>query len=307
MKYSVIIPVYNEEKNIIELHERVKKVMDSLQKDYEIIIIDDGSDDNTYSELLKLSPVKLIKFRKNFGQTAAMDAGIKEAEGEILITLDGDLQNPPEEIPKLLNKMQEGFDVVSGWRHKRKDTFGKKFISRGANVLRKFFIDDKIHDSGCSLKAYKKECFHQIDLYGEIHRFIPGILLWQGYKVGEVEVEHVARQYGQTKYNYKRILKGFVDMIGVWFWRKYASRPLHIFGGSGILLTLIGSTMLFSLFILRLFFNFYLSNRIWPTISVFLILAGIQLFVSGLLGEILIKNYFNDKRRPYNIERVIKN
>lgn len=304
MKYSIIIPVFNEEGNIAELYQRTKKTMDNLAEKYEIIFIDDGSADKTYQNLQALALIKIIKFRKNFGQTAAMNAGIKEAKGEFIITLDGDLQNPPEEIPKLIAKQKNGFDVVSGWRFKRKDPFFKNFISRGANVLRKFFINDGIHDSGCSLKIYRKECFHDLELFGEMHRFIPGILKWQGFKISEVKVAHAPRLHGSTKYNFTRVLKGLVDMVSVWFWRKYASRPLHLFGGSGILTFSAGFIILFILFILRILNIISLSDKIWPTIAVFLMLAGIQLFVSGLMAEILIKNYFSGDRKPYNIEKI---
>jgi len=304
MKYSIIIPVFNEEGNVKELFERTKKTMGALNEQYEIIIIDDGSSDKTYQNLQSLAPIKVIKFRKNFGQTAAMNAGIKEAKGEFIITLDGDLQNPPEEIPKLIAEQKKGFDLVSGWRWQRKDPFFKNFISRGANLLRKIFIDEGIHDSGCSLKIYKKECFNNLDLFGEMHRFIPGILKWQGFKIGEVKVEHAPRLHGQTKYNFTRVLKGLVDMVSVWFWRKYASRPLHLFGGSGIVAFSIGFIILFILFILRILNIISLSDKIWPTIAVFLMLAGIQLFVSGLMAEILIKNYFSGDRKPYNIEKI---
>ena len=306
MKYSVVVPIYNEDGNLKELHQRIKQVMESLGKPYEIIFIDDGSFDKTPSILNELSPLTVITFRKNFGQTAALDAGFKQAEGEFIITLDGDLQNPPEEIPKLINKEKEGFDVISGWRKKRKDPLFKRIVSKGANRLRKFFIDEGIHDSGCTLKIYRKECFKDLNLHGEIHRFIPGVLKWQGYKIGEVEVQHDPRKYGETKYTYSRILKGFVDMIGVWFWRKYSSRPLHLFGGAGIIFTFFGSFLLFALFILRLLKIISLAESIWPLVSIFLILVGILLFVSGLLGEIMIKNFYSNGRTPYNIKQVNK-
>jgi glycosyltransferase involved in cell wall biosynthesis len=304
MKYSIIVPIFNEEGNIVELNKRLQATMSSVGESYEIIFIDDGSMDKTYEELMSLSKVKIIKFRKNFGQTAAMNAGIKEARGELIITLDGDLQNPPEEIPKLISEQKKDFDVVSGWRYQRKDPLVKHFISRGANLLRKFFINEGIHDSGCSLKIYKKECFDNLELFGEMHRFIPGILAWQGFKIGEVKVEHAPRLHGKTKYNFTRVLKGLVDMVSVWFWRKYASRPLHLFGGSGFLMFFLGALLFFVLFILRLFYQISLSNKIWPMVAIFLMLAGIQLFVSGLLAEILVKNYFSGDRKPYNIEKI---
>jgi len=304
MKYSIIVPLYNEEKNIIELQQRLQKVMNSLSETYELIFIDDGSTDDTLNKLLSLKNTTIIKFRKNFGQTAALDAGIKNAQGEFIITLDGDLQNPPEEIPKLINEQKKGFDVVCGWRYHRRDNFIKKFTSRGANLLRKIFINDKIHDSGCTLKIFKRECFIDLDLFGEMHRFIPGVLKWQGFKISEVKVAHAPRLHGQTKYKSDRVLKGLVDMIGVWFWRKYSSRPLHLFGGGGLLAFLAGFILLSILGILRLLNIISLSDKIWPLVAIFLMLAGVQLFVSGLIGEILVKNYFSGNKKPYNIEKI---
>ena len=240
---SVIIPVYNEEKNVSILHNSLKKVLDKLKRTYEIIFIDDGSDDNTLKELVKLKKIKIIKFRKNFGQTAAMSAGFRAAKGKIIISMDGDLQNDPKDIPRLIKKINEGYDVVSGWRFKRKDSISKKFFSKIANFFRRKLINDNIHDSGCSLKIYKKECIESIDLYGEMHRYIPALLGWKGFKIGEVKVEPHARKYGKTKYGLARVFKGLLDLINVWFWRKYSFRPLHIFGGLGVILTIFGVIM----------------------------------------------------------------
>ena len=203
--------------------------------------------------------------------------------------------------------MNEGFDVVSGWRSKRKDTAFKKFVSSGAKFLRNTLIHDPIHDSGCTLKSYKKECFDELDLYGEIHRFSPAILSWRGFKIGEAKVEHRARTSGKTKYNWKRILKGFVDMISVWFWRKFSSRPLHLFGGFGILIGGADTFLALYLAIARLIFNYSLQDKIWPMVSIFMILAGLQFFISGLLADIAVKTYYNGKKKVYNIEKIIKN
>lgn len=302
---SVVVPLYNEEENVKELHGKILAACRKLGKSFEIIFIDDGSKDRTAEECRKLSPLKLIEFRKNFGQTAAFDAGIKEAEGEIIITMDGDLQNDPEDVRLLLEEMEKGLDVVSGWRWQRKDSFSKRFFSRGANLLRKILIRDKIHDSGCSLKAYRKECFRDVDLFGEMHRFIPAILELQGYKVGEVKVSHHPRVYGKTKYNWKRGVKGFVDMLSIWFWRKYANRPLHLFGGGGIVALILGMAVLTWMLIDKLVFKASLSEKIWPLIGVFLFIVGIQLFIFGLLADILIKNYYkNHGRMNYSVKKI---
>lgn len=307
LEYSIIVPIYNEMESILDLYERIYKVMQNIGGAYEIIFVDDGSTDKSFEIIKNLSPLKIVRFRKNFGQTAALDAGIKESRGEVVITLDGDGQNPPEEIPKLLEKLKKGYDVVSGWRYPRRDPFLKKLFSKGAEYLRSFLIKDCIHDSGCTLKVYKRECFDGLDLYGEMHRFIPAILRWQGFKIEEVKVKHDSRRYGKSKYNWKRIIRGFIDAWSVWFWRKYSSRPLHLFGGLGIIIGSAGSIMLAYLTIGRFLGYFTLSNRIWPIIAVFMILAGLQLFISGLLADIAVKTYYNNKRKSYNIKGIIEN
>lgn len=302
---SVVVPLYNEEGNVKELHRRIVEACRGLGKSFEVIFIDDGSSDGTVKDCAGLTPLKLIKFRKNFGQTAAFDAGIKASQGEIVVTMDGDLQNDPQDIGLLLGEMEKGFDVVSGWRQKRKDNLSKKFFSRGANLLRKVLIQDKIHDSGCSLKAYRRECFFDVDLFGEMHRFIPAILEMQGYRVGEVVVSHHPRVHGVTKYNWRRAIKGFVDMVSIWFWRKYANRPLHLFGGNGLALAFLGLLILAWMAVEKIFFAASLSEKIWPLVGVFLILVGIQLFIFGLLADILIKNYYKGQgRMNYSIKEV---
>jgi glycosyltransferase involved in cell wall biosynthesis len=305
LKLSIVVPVFNEEGNVRELHRAIFSACQKLGNNFEIIFIDDGSTDKTAENCKNLTPLKFIQFRQNFGQTAAFDVGIKEAKGDIIITMDGDLQNDPEDIKLLLEEMEKGYDVVSGWRWQRKDSFMKKFFSRVANLLRKILIKDNIHDSGCSLKAYKKECFDGVDLFGEMHRFIPAILELSGFKAGEVKVSHHPRIHGKTKYNWKRALKGLVDMFSVWFWRKYASRPLHLFGGTGIIFSLIGFAILIWMALEKLFYNQSLSEKIWPLVGLFMIMVGIQLFVSGLLADILIRNYYKNRgTMNYTIKEI---
>lgn len=302
---SIVVPLYNEEGNVAELYRKIYEAVQKIGRPFEIIFIDDGSKDGTLEVAKKLSPLKLIAFRKNFGQTAAFDAGFKEAKGEIIITLDGDLQNDPADIPLLLEKMAEGYDVVSGWRHKRQDPWSKKIPSRIANLLRKILIHDDIHDSGCSLKAYKRECFKDLDFFGEMHRFIPAILQLEGYRVGEVKVSHHPRLHGVTKYNWKRGIKGFVDMIAIWFWRKYSHRPLHLFGATGVVLSLVGGAILFWMIVEKFYFDASISERMWPLVGIFFLLVGIQLFVSGLLADISVRSYYQVRNRMnYNIREV---
>lgn len=308
MLISIVIPLKNEEENVAKLHKEIIGLFKKEKLNGEFIFVDDGSTDETLAKAKKLKPVKIISFRKSFGQTAAMDAGIKEAKGDLIITMDGDLQNDPADIPKLITKLNQGYDVVSGWRKKRQDSFSKKFFSRGANFLRGILIKDGIQDSGCSLKVYKKECFDDIDLYGEMHRFIPAILKIKGFKIGEVVVNHRPRIAGTTKYNFKRALKGFLDMLSVWFWRKFSSRPLHLFGLIGLISLFTGSGLLIWMFVERVFLGDSISDRIWPVIGVFLLFTGVQFLIFGLLADIIIKIFHRTKNeRPYNIKKIIEN
>ncbi len=305
---SFVIPVYNEEGNVAGLHQEITEVCQANNLEFEIIFIDDGSSDRTRDVIKTLSPVKLISLRRNFGQTAAMDAGIKNSGNYYIITMDGDRQNDPKDIPGLVKYLEENdFDVVSGWRRKRKDSFLKKFISRGANLLRGILIKDGIRDSGCSLKIYKKECFEQVSLYGEMHRFIPAILKIKGFKIGEMEVNHRPRTAGITKYNWRRTFKGFIDMISVWFWNKFAVRPLHLLGGIGLFFLLFGG--LFGIATLYAYFIQHqdLSSTDLPIMTIFFIIMGILLFVLGLISDILVKSYYETTRdSAYNIKEIIE-
>lgn len=302
--YSVVVPVFNEQDNVASLHKEILAQMKSLKKSFEIIFVNDGSIDNTLNELIKLKPIKIIDLRKNSGQSAALDAGIKQAKGEIIITMDGDGQNDPADIPNLLKKLDEGFDVVCGWRYKRKDDLTKRFVSHCARILRGFLVSDGVHDSGCTLRVCKKECFEDLDLYGEMHRMIPSLLKWRGFRISEIKVNHRPRTKGKTKYNWKRTVKGFVDMLEIWFWRKYETRPLHLFGASGI--ALIGLSSLFTLYlaIRRLFFDYSLSDKIWPLVAITGLITGIQLLIFGLLADLTIKNRI--KKDFYKIREIIE-
>lgn len=306
---SIIIPVYNEEGNISRLHAEIKNVCAANSYDYEVILVDDGSTDATAKIASGLKPVKLIRFRKNFGQTAAMDAGIKAAKNDYLIALDGDGQNDPADIPKMIKCLEEnGYDAVSGWRKARRDSLGKRMASLGADWLRKILINDGVHDSGCTMKIFKKECFEDINLYGEMHRFIPALLMAKGFKVGEIVINHRPRFNGKTKYNWKRLIKGLIDLIAVWFWGKFAARPLHLLGGFGIFLLFLGTAS--SVYTLIIFIGGQdLSNTEWPLISIFFLIMGVQLFILGLLADVLIKNYYETGKDKcyYNIKDITEN
>ncbi len=305
---SVVVPVYNEELNVAALHQEILDVCRREGYTFEIIFVDDGSSDRTLDVLATVSPVKVIALRRNFGQTAAMDAGIKAAVHELVVTMDGDRQNDPNDIPKLITHLYENrLDVVSGWRKDRKDPFAKNFVSRGANLLRKLLINDGIHDSGCSLKVYKRDAFEGLTLYGEMHRFIPAILKIKGYRIGEAVVNHRARTAGETKYNYRRTLKGLIDMTSVWFWNKYAVRPLHLLGGIGLLFMLLG--IMAGLGAVREVLNGKAVNDSgWALLTMFLFLSGLQLFVAGLLSDIAIKTYFGTTQDvSYSVAREFVN
>lgn len=305
---SIVVPVFNEEGNVRELHKEIKEVCEANFIDYEIIFVNDGSSDRTDEICRTLAPLKYIKLRRNFGQTAAMDAGIKSSTKEFIATLDGDRQNDPHDIPMMLKYLLDNdLDVVSGWRKNRKDKPMKKFTSRGANFLRGILVKDGIHDSGCSLKVYRRECFEGINLYGEQHRFIPAILEIKGFGVGEVVVNHRARTSGKTKYNWKRTIKGFVDMISVWFWNKYASRPLHLLGGTGIAFLIFGGGCGIWSIVLFCMGREMKNNMFPPLLTVFFITLGILMFIFGLMSEILMKTYYGvHVDKSYSIKETIE-
>lgn len=305
---SIVIPVYNEEKNVAILHQELVNVLRAFQKPFEIIFVNDGSEDTTQHELMKLHPVRIINFRRRFGQTAAFDAGFKAVRGDTIITMDGDLQNDPADIPKLLTKLHEGYDIVCGWRKKRNDSFAKRFVSRGARLLRSIILGDYMHDAGCSLRAYRKEALENLDIYGEMHRFIAPLLALRGFRVTEVEVNHRQRRAGITKYNWKRAVKGFLDMANLWFLHKYRARPLHLLGGLGLCVGGMGAALLGFFFIERVFFGIPLAGRILPIASLFLVLFGMQLFITGLLADVMMRNYYSTSReKSYFIRDSIEN
>lgn len=308
-RISVVVPVYNEEGNVEKLHEEIKTVCQKENYKYEIIFVDDGSSDRTVEIAKKLKPLKLICMRRNFGQTAAMDAGIKAAKNDYIVTMDGDRQNDPADIPHMIEYLEENnLDVVSGWRKHRKDTIMKKFTSRGANLLRGIIVKDNIHDSGCSLKVYRRECFEGVNLYGEMHRFIPALLKIKGFSVGEVIVNHRPRTEGVTKYNWKRTFKGFVDMISVWFWNKYSTRPLHMMGSIGLVSLFLGSVCgIWSIVLFCLGYKMS-TNIMPPLLTIFFIIIGMLFFIFGLMSDVLVKTYYGvHVEQPYCVKDTIEN
>ncbi|AKB29604.1 Glycosyl transferase, family 2 [Methanosarcina siciliae T4/M] len=302
VELSIVIPAYNEEESVVPCYWEVIEALKPLGKSYEIIFLDDGSTDSTFEKLNELSKtdnrLRVLKLRKNFGQSAALRAGFDHAEGRYIITMDADLQNDPHDIPLLLQKLEsEDFDVVCGWRYSRKDTFSKKVYSKFANYLRKKLTHEQIHDSGCTLRAYKKECVNNLELYGELHRYIPAMLGWKGYRIGEIKINHRERQYGKTKYNWKRLFRGFLDLLVVAFWERYSVRPMHVFGGAGLVFGFLGFIISMYLGIMRLVYGRGLSDRPLFLVGILLIIVGVQFLATGVLADILLKIYYGQNGR----------
>ena len=311
LELSIVIPVFNEEDNIPHIVESLESVLDTCGRSHEMIFIDDGSTDGTFCALKGAHDrnpcIKTIKFRRNFGQSAALKAGFDHATGDVVISMDGDLQNDPDDIPVLLDKLEnEDYDVVCGWRADRKDSVSKKYISKIANVVRRNITSEFIHDSGCTFRVYKNECVKGLELYGETHRYIPAMLLWKGYRIGEVKVKHHSRKHGVTKYNWRRIIKGFLDLIVISFWQKYSVRPIHVFGGLGMMLSGLGVVIGGYLGIQKLLFGMGLSDRPLFLLAILMVIVGVQFIVSGILADIMIKVYYGQNdRKNYLIERMI--
>ncbi|MDD2458824.1 MAG: glycosyltransferase family 2 protein [Eubacteriales bacterium] len=304
---SIIVPIFNEQDNIVALHQEIVAAL-SGKFTFEIIFVDDGSSDLSMQRAGNLKPLQYIRLRKNYGQTSAMDAGIKAAHNELIVTMDGDRQNDPADIECLVQFLLDNeLDVVSGWRVNRKDSFMKKFVSRGANLIRGLIVKDSIHDSGCSLKVYRRTCFDHLNLYGEMHRFIPALLKIRGFNIGELAVNHRPRTAGVTKYNWKRTIKGFLDMISVWFWNKYAVRPLHLLGSLGIASLGLGFVfILWSLFLLIQRHD--LSSTLQPFMALFFISLGLLFIVLGLIADMLTKIYYGMKiNHAYYIQSTFEN
>ena len=307
---SVVIPLFNEIENLSQLHSQLTSALNTLDRSSEIILIDDGSTDGTFSALKEIHEqdqrVWVIQLRRNFGQAAAFSAGFDFARGEVIVTMDGDLQNDPADIPKLLEKIDEGYDIISGWRINRKDGFiTRRLPSMMANALISNVTGVKLHDYGCSLKAYRNEVVKNIRLYGELHRFIPALASWMGIRMAEIPVNHYPRKHGRSKYGLGRTIKVILDLITVKFLLDYATRPLQIFGLAGMISFLIGTGISLYLTILRLFFSVGLSDRPILLLAILLIMLGVQLILMGLLGELIVRTYHESQEKPIYAVREI--
>ena len=298
---SVVIPIFNEEENINKLSKSITEALSDL--DYEVLFINDGSTDNSENEIVKLSStdtkIKLINLRRNYGQTAAMQAGFDLSTGTIVIPMDGDLQNDPKDIPKLIEKINEGYDVVSGWRKIRSDKKLTRIIpSKIANMIISKISGIHLHDYGCTLKAYRKEILEDIKLYGEMHRFIPIYASWEGAKVTEIPVNHHPRIAGKTKYGLSRIPRVILDLLVIRFFDKSLDRPIHLFGQFGLLMFLIAFLLFFMALFLKIFMNISFILTPLPLLVVFFSMSGLLCIFLGLVAEIQSRIYFESKNRP---------
>lgn len=309
---SIVVPLYNEEENVDRLYAEISRVADSSGLNCEFVFVDDGSRDHTVEQLLRAAGdderVRVVCFRRNFGQTAAMAAGFDFAEGDVIITLDGDLQNDPAEIPRMLAKLDEGYDLVAGWRKNRQDrAISRKLPSFIANRIISKTTRVQLHDYGCTLKAIRAEVAKRMNLYGEMHRFIPAIAAEQGVRIAELPVNHRPRVAGQSKYGISRTFRVLLDLLTVKFFLGYSTRPLHMFGALGFASGGLGAVMMTWLISERLFFSVPLGNRPAMLIATMLVLIGLQFICFGLLAEILVRTYHESQnKKTYTVRDVLR-
>jgi len=309
---SVVVPIYNEADNVERLYKSLEEVLSKLDKNYEVLLIDDGSTDGTtdkLAEIHKRNPkYKVIQFRRNYGQTAAMSAGFDYSAGNVIVTIDADLQNDPKDIPKILEKMEEGYDVVSGWRKDRKDPFlTRKVPSKIANWLVSILAGIHLHDYGCTLKAYSKDVVKNVQLYGEMHRYIPALASWIGINVTEIPVSHHKRKFGKSKYGLSRTPRVILDLITLKFLLSYSTRPIQIFGSIGIITAFLGFLIALFLSYVKLVQKQSIGDRPLLLLAVLLIFLGFQFISMGLLGELVVRTYHETQNKPiYFIKKILE-
>jgi dolichol-phosphate mannosyltransferase len=291
---SVVVPVFNEERSVALLYDELQAALDPLDEPWEALYVDDGSTDGTFGALTRLHAhndnVRVIRLRRNFGKAAALASGFAQASGETIVTIDGDLQDDPAEIPRLLAKLAEGFDLVSGWKTRRRDPVTRRVPSRIFNWTASRIAGVRLHDMNCGLKAYRAEVVHGLTLYGELHRFIPVLAHERGYRVGELPVNHRPREHGRSRYGLERYLRGFLDLLTVTFIGRYRQRPLHLFGGLGLGMALLGFAVLVYLTVVKLT-GHAIGERPLLTLGVLLVVVGLQFFSLGLLGELVTSHH----------------
>lgn len=307
---SVVIPLYNEEESVGELYAALTAALEAYGRPYEIIIVDDGSRDGSYARLQALAQqdprLVVIRLRRNFGQTAAFSAGFDHARAEVVVTMDADLQNDPADIPALMARIEEGYDIVSGWRKNRQDRFwDRRLPSIIANALISNVTDVRLHDYGCSLKAYRRDTLQHVRLYGELHRFIPALAVQVGGRVAEVPVNHAPRKFGSSKYGISRAARVALDLILVWFLGGYSTRPIHVFGVLGFLAAGAGGLAGLYLTWVKLGLGENIGGRPLLFLSVLLVVIGVQLITMGLLGEMIIRTYHESQNKPIYLIREI--
>ncbi|HWR37071.1 MAG TPA: glycosyltransferase family 2 protein [Clostridia bacterium] len=313
-KYSIVVPFHNEQESVTELYDRLKVVMEASGDSFELVFVDDGSRDLTFSLLQQIaavdSRVVVIKLRRNFGQTSALAAGFDHARGEFVIAMDGDLQHDPSDIPLFIEKVNEGFDIVSGWRKERVDNLVLRRIpSRCANWLMSKLSGIKLHDFGTTYKAYRRDLIEQVPLYGEMHRFIPALASWYGATICEIPIKNINRERGESHYGISRTFRVFFDLITIRFLLKYLSRPLHFFGTLGMGGIMIGSLIAAWLVILKVVTQVHVMDQHGPLLvfGAVMIVAGVQLLALGLLGEMQVRHFHEPSHgRPYSVARVIR-
>ncbi len=310
---SVVLPILNEKPNLEPLFTRLVEVLEGLGGRYEIVAVDDGSTDGSFAILKRLHDenpcIKVVRLRRNFGQTAAFAAGFDLACGQVVVTLDADLQNDPADIPRLLDKMAEGYDVVSGWRQDRQDRFlDRKLPSMIANWLISKVTGVALHDYGCSLKAYRRDVVKNVHLYGELHRFIPALASWMGISVAELPVAHSPRRFGRSKYGISRTLRVLLDLLTVRFMLSYLARPMQLFGGIGLLAFVLGVVAGLYLSAQKIIYGYHYSiDRPLLLLSVLLIVVGVQMLSMGLLGELIVRTYHEAQGKPiYMIREILE-
>jgi len=310
MKLSIVVPVYNEEESLIHFYQELIKTLKSLKKDYEIVFVDDGSSDKSFIILkdleVKDKTVKVFSFRRNLGKAEALSLGFLKASGDLIITLDADLQDLPSEIPNLITKHEEGYDVVCGWRKNRRDASKMKVISKFFNYTLNKVFDLTVHDYNCGLKLYTKDAAKSLHLYGGLHRFIPILVYEQGFTVTELAVRHEPRKYGKSKYGFSKIFKDLPDMFTMLFLVKYMKQPLHFFGGVGGFLSALGSLILLYLTILH-FLGQSIGRRPLLIFGVLLVVTGLQVFFTGFLAELLINISHKGERHSYPLKYLSQN
>jgi len=291
---SVVVPVYNEERSVALLYDELRSALEPLHTSWEAIFVDDGSSDGTFGALTRLHNaernVRVVRLRRNFGKAAALVAGFDQAGGETVVTIDGDLQDDPAEIPRLLAKLDEGFDLVSGWKAHRRDPLSRRVLSRIFNRVTSLFSGVRMHDLNCGLKAYRADVVHGLRLYGELHRFIPVLAHYRGFRIAELPVNHRPREHGRSRYGVERYVRGFLDLLTVSFIGRYRHRPLHLFGGLGLMLGFIGSAVLVYLTVLKAL-GHAIGHRPLLMLGVLLVVIGMQFFSLGLISEMITSHH----------------